>query len=341
MTRTPLVLGVLLAATSSAHAGKLCLVSGTEVTLHGVTVKPSGEDPFEVSLHKVPASAEVPARCGGPITVHVTGAVELTARREDIWFRLSSDVRSPDGLVTAEKGAQVIDLCMRGDQVFGSAVMYADDVLEGEAKRPDILVRDVEIPCGSLTLDLVETTDPEPTAVDLADTDTHRYWELRNDDTLRVTLHARPNLKAKRRVVESPSCSGCIYLRQIALKKGWVKVASDGEGVTATGWVPTSKLKRIPDHTLVGHSYMCTGDHPGDNTFGFGGTPPGVKREGTVWSGTVIYASEGSGEWGRFALATRVTVRIQQGASWAQLTAVPGLDAAPGYVPVDTLTLDP
>jgi hypothetical protein len=345
-------LALWLVPASAQADGATCIVSGQAVTLQEVTVSPKGVDAFQLGLDSVPVQATLPARCGAPLALSVVGSIELEAKRDDVWLRVSRDVTSADGFVVLKRGARVIDACIVNGRVRASAITYSDDVLEGEAKRPTELVTGVEIPCSALTLDEVEDDDDDSddfmlgTKDPLATDGTHHYWKLPGEGT-QVVLRAKPNTATAGRLVMSPSCYGCINLRQINAKPGWLFVETMGEGVRARGWVQLAKLKRVPDTTGVGRSYGCTGDH-GGGTWGEGGATGSVQRWGVVRADTTIYASEGKHPWGRFAKAERVRVRTTPGAKWAELRHVPGLDGSPrgspwlhGKVALDALTLEP
>ncbi len=341
--RSPLVLLALVTLAAPALADKVCSVSGTSVTLYDVTVAPRGEDPFQLGLHDVPITATLPKRCGDAVTLHVTGSLELTAKREHVWMHVTRDVTTSDGMVTLKRGSSVVDACISGENVRAAASIHAGDVHGGEMKQPSVLVRDVEIPCDALTLDApADDSDPSPTP------GPHplSYWRLRGEAE-RVKLRAEPKPKARGHLVESPGCVGCIHLRHLSARRGWVFVEVENEGVSARGWARTDELRKVPASTGVGYSSMCTGSH-GGGTWGESRAKGSVEREGTVRADARVYREHGTGEWGRFAAATRVKVEITKGSLWAKLRRVPGLGGHPmgspwlhGHVLLDTVTLDP
>jgi len=338
-----LVVPLVLPALAHAADPPKCVISGKSVTIQNMDVKPAGVDAFQLGVRGLPVTAELPARCGAPVTLHVGGALELTASRSDVWFRLTRDFTTPDGLITAKMGAQAIDVCLKGDRVFASLVLYASDVLEGEHKRPDELVRDVELPCDALTLDAVADDREEKPEPDTGEEEILHNWETRGEAT-RVVLRPSVGTRARGYTVEAASCggSGCLNLVQVEAKKGWILAQMDGEGVTVRGWVPMYQLKRIPDDVGIGRSYGCYGDHGGGFVGGFG-FANSVDREGTVRKGTLVYAEEARGAWGTFVAPAHVKVRMTPGASWAYLIVVDGFDEVSvfGVIPTDTITFDP
>jgi hypothetical protein len=313
---------------------KVCAVSGKSVTLHEVTVSPRGEDAFAIDLFRTPATALLPARCGDALTLQLTGSIEATAKRKGVWIKLARDVKSPDGMILGKRGARVIDACVSGAQVRAKAIIGSDDVLEGERKQPDSFVSGFEVPCDALTLD--EVTFPDLNA-EVGSDGTDRYWRLRGE-AASVRVFADAMLGATSHVVEGPG-----HLREIKSKRGWVFAEIVGEGFAIRGWVPTAKLQRMPDDEAMIYGAMCTGDHD-HNDYNEIPAPNSVERTGIVRADTRVYANQGRGEWGRFTAATQIKVSIIKGESWARLLVVPGLSGAPwlaGYVPLDTIKLDP
>ncbi|HUS27667.1 MAG TPA: hypothetical protein VMZ53_04140 [Kofleriaceae bacterium] len=338
---------VLMLLVASAHADPArCAVVGSSVTLQEITVAVPHEEPFQLGLQAVPAIAHIPARCGAPLELDVRGAIAFTASRDLVRLRLTRKITTPDGLVTLERGAQVIDACMRGDVVVASAILEEDDVLEGEHKPADQFVRDVEVPCDALSLDVIESTTDDALPVD--DEEVVHRWELRGEAS-KIALYKQPNMKASARLLESPSCSGCIKLEEVKRTKHWLLVAAYAYGgsVEARGWVRRSLVKQIPGDVGIYGGLMCTGDH-GGGMFGEGAFPGAVEREGTVRMGTAVYLGDGTGMWGTFSRDEHVKVRFVPGSWWAELRVVPGLDGDPmgspwlhGNVRLDTVTLDP
>jgi hypothetical protein len=345
------VLRILLAVAfvaivaSPALAGdtEACVVTGKSVKLEEVSVKPPGSEAFTLDIYELPVSAVVPARCDDPMRLHVGGALEFAASRDGIWLWVTRDITTADGMMTIGRGAAVIDACIRDGHVIATVIMAASDVLEGEHKRPDQYVRNVEIACDALTLDSSVFDDDE----DDADVDTDSYyetavyWGTRRGSKLALRAEPKTNLAA--RVIEDATCEGesCFSgLREIGRRGAWVQVeVTSFYGVRVRGWTTTKQLKRTDDASFG--SFGCTGDHGhGMGGFGFGGS--GAVREGTVRRDTVVYAEPASGAWGRFTTPTRVKVYVTPKERWATLVSVPGLsDGAYGVIPLDTVTFDP
>jgi len=339
-----LVLLLLVGAGSRAYADAPkhgCVVKGTSVTLEQVSIQPVGDTAIELGLAGVPVEARLPVKCGAPLDLRVGGSLAFRAKRDHVWLTVARDITSSDGLVSARKGAHVIDACVRGDRVIASAVTYSDDVLEGEAKPADEIVTPFDIPCDALVLDTIALPDA---VLDPGASENDHYWKLRGERS-KIALHVAPSAASPTRILESPSCSGCIQLLEVTVKKDWVEVEVGGEGVTATGWVKRSAVERIPDDTRGGRGYMCSGNHGGG---GWGESPAigSIERDAIVAAGTHVFTGPGTGLWGVFALDTRVKVRIHPGSPWAELRRVPGLDGDPpgspflnGQVPLDSVKL--
>ncbi len=345
MTRVLVIIALAIGA--RAARADTCVVRGSKVTLEKITVHPPGADAFTATIREVPAAATLPAKHGAPLTLEIGGALEFTATRDDVWLRLDRDMSWADGTVIAKRGARVIDAYVKGDRVIASAIIYSSDVLEGEKKRPFQVVRGLDIPCDALTLDLVEMKDddmleaakPKDAATKPADDAIAHTWELRNGRS-RLTLRREPKAKSTGFVLEEPNCDdGCIHVVELERKGAWIRVETFGEGFTVRGWAPAAELKRMPDDMAFSRIYGCYGDHETDedNMVWSAGT----KRDGTVRSGTIVYANDATGAWGRFASTTRVRVHVQPGSSWATLLGVQGVWHISGVVPLDTLTLDP
>lgn len=345
MARALVLLLLLVGAASPASADAPkhgCIVKGSSVTLEKVSVQPVGDTAIELGLVDVPVEARLPTRCGAPLDLQIRGSLAFRAKRDQVWLTIARDITSSDGLVSARKGAHVIDACVRGDRVIASAVTYSDDVLEGEAKPADEIVTPFDIPCDALVLDSIALPDDAVLAMGSSVND--HYWELRGEAST-ISLYAAPRAGSSRRTLESPSCVGCIQLRELTVKTDWVEVETSGEGVTATGWVRRSAVKRIPDDTLAGHGYMCSGNH---GAGGWGESPVigSIEREAIVAAGTHVFTGYGTGRWGTFVVDTKVKVRIHPGTPWAELRQVPGLDGDPsgspflhGEVPLDSVKL--
>lgn len=315
-----------------------CIVNGTAVKLEEATVQPPGYEAFTVNLYELPVAAHLPTRCGDPLALHVGGPLELVAARENVWLHVTREVVTADGMVTVTKGAQVIDACIRNGRVFATAIMTADDVLQGENKRPDQVVRNVELPCDALSLD-VPVDDTDDAALPEEDPAEY-YWQTRRGN--KVVLRKEPTLKAAARRVEVESCDGeaCISgMRQLERRGSWVRLEAEHGGVRVGGWARTRDLKRTDEMFYGG--LFCSGDH-GRDTFGFGFSGSATIREGTVRKDTIVYAATAAGAWGRFVAPTRVKVLVRPNEPWATLTQVPGISGGwHGMVPLDTVTLDP
>jgi len=83
----------------------------------------------------------------------------------------ASDYPSPDGTVRLRRGAHLVNARVERESVVASAVLYANDVMEGENKDADEMASPVRIPCSLLTLGAVEVADEDRDAPE-----TTRQW---------------------------------------------------------------------------------------------------------------------------------------------------------------------
>jgi len=129
-------------------------------------------------------------------------------------------------------------------------------------------------------------------------------------------------------------------------QKGWKFVERTGEGVSVTGWMRRSDLKKSAEDVGIGRSGGCSGDHAGgqwSEGWGPGGRPPNLyEGPATVIAGSAVFSDPPKGEWAVFTAEGSVRVRYVPGEKWVTLREVPGLDGSPpgspwlnGYVAVD------
>ena len=362
-------------AVSATAPPRACTVHGQSVRLLDLRVWPAGLVNAECftpspafSVRDVPVDAFLPPCAGTPpdyrrvmisstaeppptpaaaTEILLTSPLAARARRGNVWFRLTRDITSRDGTVTARRNAQVVDACVRGDQVFASAILFSDSVDPGDNRPAPESVSAVEVPCDALTLDAGDA------ATSIGGDDVEPYpstgpmphdWQLAGEVSA-VALYVTPRAGAAAHEIAKPGTQASIYVRELEQRGAWLRVETRGEGVVARGWVPASELVRVPEGTMVGRSYGDEGHVP--TTVGsLGDSTPPVMRKAVGPRGTPVYTSTGS-TWATFVADTPVVVRDVAGASLVELTSVPGLvisqEAAglPAWVSRNTLRFDP
>jgi hypothetical protein len=320
----PRVLVVLALLLGRARAD--CIVSGEEVTVTHVIVRPG----LVVDVESVPVIATVH---GKTTALEVGGAIAFAGIvKQKLWYTADREVA--DGDVTLARGAHMIADRADGSMLVGRAVLYANDVMQGEDKPADESISSVRLHCDSFTLDWIGD-DSEPPALVSDDT----VWRLRKGNS--IVLRTQPSDSAPGVRISYPTCgdSSCIALAGIERRAGWIKVGEQSEGVTVTGWVRRSKLVRVPDdEAALGHSYGCFGDH-GDRRFAMSFGP--APRLARLKVGTQIYAQPNSGVWAAVQQAVDVKVSFAPGEYWARIERLPNVEIVTGeaYVPVASLIL--
>lgn len=319
-----------------------CIIAAHALSLLDVTVHPVGDQPFQTHIHELRTAAELPAKCGDPISLTFTGDLEFAGTRTQVWMSVARDFTTRDGLVTLRKGSKIIDACERDGRVFASAVLYADDVLEGEHKPGSEVVHDVELPCDAISLEPLDYPDdmfgvPDDGTHD--DEEPAPLYHYEGQQT-HLLLRRKPDARYGGHVIESGAFGSTTFV-ELERKGEWILVEDSSEGVSVRGWIKRSLLKRDPDEYALGRSYGCWGDHDtGVSGFGFGGNA--VEHEALIRVGTTMYAGDGTAPWGVFARQARIKVWITPGSLWAHVSHVDGLsDSILGKVSIGALKLDP
>jgi hypothetical protein len=322
-------LGPVRAARAEPRA---CVVRGTSVTVERVTVRPSTGGAFTVAIEDAPVVATVPAT--GPTRLEVGGVIAFEGTVSKVWYSLTDDVVTADGLVTLLRGAHVVGGRAKDGTLRGDAVLYASDVMQGEAKDPDEAVSAVEVGCDHLTLDWTGDVGDPTLGGDGSS------WHTRGSRTA-ITLRAQPSARAASVAVRSNVCGGteCLHLTELDRRGAWRKVGMANEGVMVTGWVRAAELAKDPEGRGLGYGYGCTGDHASDEMFGFTGGPSPVTAR--IRPGTQIYALPGKGAWASVTRDAEFRVRMA-GADWATVDSLPGISGhPPAFVPRAALILTP
>ena len=301
-----------------------CVIDGSEVTLLRIAVKGGiVVDVAGVPVVARPGRDATAVEVGGPIAF--AGTVV-----HPIWYSAAREIKA--GQVTLSRAAHLIGTRADGDVLVGDAVIYADDVMQGEIKRADELVANVRVRCDALSLDWFR--DDHPPAI----TGDGSAWGPRAKTNV-LWLHAQPKTGAPAVRYSYPSCGdgSCIALAGIARRGGWLEVGVRNEGVMVTGWVPVATMKRFPDdNDVLGKTYGCSGSHENHVRFVLPGPPP---RDAHLEIGTQIYAAPNTGIWATVQQEIEATVSYAAGDFWARVDRMPGLDLREGeaYVLVSSL----
>jgi len=230
-------------------------------------------------------------------------------------------------------GAEVVSARAEGRAVIASVVMWSDDVLDGENKDPEEIVRDVRIPCDALTLGGAGDEDEKEESEVFGDGDAgdeahDAVWWWTRGARRKVQLRAWPRAHAPA-VTISTAYEGeqLFFFRQVGERRGWLRVTRGGAGARVTGWIRRGALERR-DEMVVGRSTMCTGRHgPGmGGRGGFGGHPPRIRYKGParLRIGARIETSEGY-PFGTVKQDVSFGVVLIEGAVWAEVSAIPGV----------------
>ena len=320
-----------------------CVIRGDHVRLERVVVHLKDTEEFDVDVKDATVAMTLPTEAGGPVGLVVDGAFSFTASRANAWLAIISDLSTAGGMVTLRRGSRLVDVTADGDMVVGSAVMDADDVLEGEDKDPDEVVTPVRVPCRLLVAGGVEADDRQ------ADEDyppSDVWWKPKGPESeaAAVQLRASRSTDAPSVLYRTPHCLGpsCISLEQIEDADDWLLVGRSGSGVTVTGWVPRSQIEKLPPGDGAWRSYGCHGHH-GRGFRGRSKTPAGwYEGPAAVRAGTRVFADPPEGEWAVFTRDTPVMVSYDRKEEWVWLYQVPGLgEWVPAFVPVERVTFPP
>jgi hypothetical protein len=322
-----LLAGLTIALTAAtAHAGKTCVIAGTRVSMSKVTVA-ARSGPFEVSVANVAATVTATGRTA---TIEVAGVIGFKGVvTQKIWYALKRGLTADQ--VTFTPSANFVGDRAVGDQMFGSAVLHASDVMEGEDKAPDEAASQIAVHCDDLTLDW----SADRTDATIAGTGTTYLTRT----TSAVLLHREPSDRAAGVTVAS-TCEdqGCLFLELIARRGDWVELGVANEGVAVVGWVRESVVKRAPASVGFGFSYGCAGDH-GDGTVMYGDSPTLKHHAVRLDPGAALYTAANGEIWANVLHTFELDVVYADGDRWGEIRALPGvgLGSTRSYVPVSSL----
>ncbi len=328
--------GALVAWTGIAGAAPkpACIVGGDHITLDHVIVHLDSGATLDLLVQDVPIVATLGTKA--PVALAIDGAIAFRATTASVWFSLVTRTTSSDGLVVMGAWSRFVADHADGADMIGNAVIYSDDVMQGEAKSPNELVANLRVACDRLSLEW-GSTEQLPDA-----TRDGTQWQSVNGKN-RLVLYREPKLGASSVVYSSPSCIGsCFSLVGISHRDGWREVAAHNEGVAVTGWVPERELTLVPNDVGLGYSYECAGHHF-DSRFNslFFDATPAISTQIKV--GTTIFATPGKDAWAIVRTNTTFDVVKTPGSAWAEVIRIPGI-ARPGlraYVPVSALVSAP
>jgi hypothetical protein len=323
-------LTIVLAA-ATAHADNTCVISGKNVSMSKVTVT-TRSGSFDVRLSNVAATVTA---AGNGVTIDVAGVIGFKGLvAQKIWYAVKRDFTADQ--VTFTRSANFIGDHAVGDEVFGSAVLHASDVMEGEDKIPDEAASLVAVHCDDLTLDW----SGDRTDAKIAGTGTS--YLTRKTTTL--VLHREPKDSAAGVTVATPMCEGegCIFFELISRRGDWLELGVANEGVAVVGWAREGALKRAPAGEGLGYSYGCDGHHGGGMVM-YGDSPTRKHHTVVLDKGTAIYTAPDGDAWATALQTFELDVVYADGDRWAEVRAIRGVDLAArsSYVPVSSLHAPP
>lgn len=287
-----LIFGPTLAAAAP------CVVSGTDATFERVRY---GKDEFEeLGVNGMPAALVVPARRMGWAHGVFRGAVGFSGRVYNPWYTVMKPLTLLSGMLQLKPGAQVVNVYGDARGVHGDIVVWSDDVLRGEDKEPDEVLRDVALPCDALSLDDVDAPEDADADADAGlenTTSTEEeppWWGPRAGDTNAHRLYAAPRFDAPSVRYMAPHSEGKVYrpaleLEEVGRVRGWVRLrigaVTDFAG-QFVGWAPRAELVRMP--WGGSRSAGCHGQHFRYSEGGRGSSGVVLTGEVTVDSGLVL-----------------------------------------------------
>ena len=334
------VFSVLLAAlVRPAEGSASCLVRGSRAVIQDVIVQPLNASAFRLNVFEVPVAAEIPQGWSAPVKLKVTGALAFNAVRKNVWMTVVGDHSSDDGVVQMHRGARITHAHLQREQVIATAALYANDVLEGEDKAPDVMVFPVTVPCSLLTLDFMEMDDAESVASESGET---LWWQPKSYRSA-VQLFAKPTVASKSVQLTSPFCVDCLEMKEVGVSASWLQVETTGEGVTVRGWVRRSALQRKA--SAGGQGQGCAGDH----NRGLGGVHrarrPAYDGPAEVRAGTQVFSNPPLGRWAVVTTDIEVNVHYVHGEGWVELREIPGIESSPeglialhAHVPLESVS---
>jgi hypothetical protein len=328
VTSSSLLAGLtIVLAAATAHADKKCVIRGSNVSVSRVTVT-TRSGSFDVSVANVAATVTA---AGSSAMIDVAGVVGFKGIvAQKIWYAVKRDFTADQ--VTFTRGANLIGDHAVGDELFGSAVLHASDVMEGEDKPADEVASQVTVHCDDLTLDWSgDRTNP-------TNAGTGTTYLTRKASSL--LLRREPKDGAPGVTVATPSCEGdgCLFLELIARRGAWLELGATNEGVAVVGWVRETAVKRAPGNELFGYTYGCDGHHGGGMVM-YGDSPTTKHHAMVLDRGNAIYAAPDGDTWATVLQPFELDAVYADGDRWAQVRRLPGVDlaATPSYVPVASL----
>lgn len=318
--------GFALAAPADAAP---CRVTG-ELTAE-VTVRPGAGAPFDVGVWRTPATAELPARVGQPAAVTVLGDLRFRAEIARPEVSLAREVVSLDGMAHLRRGARLLEARGSRDGVRATVVMASTH------GAPEVLFRDVALPCDALTLD-----DAEDIRIDKRDAEEEADFALYDGFRARaidrwrtigdrwVTLRARPEVGAPHHFLFATFCEQRFGLISLARRGEWLEVAQFGEEAVVRGFIRERELEPYEyDGTPVDPPKTCAPRPDRRQGRPVEQRADDLVGEARLSAGARIFAAAGRGEWARVARATEVKILWRRGARWVAVLHVDGLYGIP------------
>ncbi len=309
-----LALGVSAPGSVGAH----CRVKSRAGSIETVTVRPTGTQPFDVKLTKVPLSVAPPTQRGGVSSVHVAGPIEFSGEATRVGYLARWRVTTPGGLVRLVKGTVVDDLRAKGLGVIGDVVFEQSETYDKNHNAhlvDSVVAEDQPLSCAALNVD------------DGAQTNSSNFVRAKVQHyTPRVHELSFFQWPAKgRKVVVRINDPGSVFLNLLAERGSQLRLELRyHNGARVVGWVPRSLVQAVDaPGTLVGAG----------SGSGCGVARDFISRAGTyegpvvVRPGARIFADRKGHDWAKVPAGKPLKVNVlhNRGEKYAFIEKIPGI----------------
>ncbi len=336
--RSAVFVSVAAAVGAIPSPGHACTVTGENVTFgvggdfdRDVVIRPPGEDPFRVtSLVAERLAATIPSRPQDRTKIEVHGSIGFSATTGELTYVVGRQVETSAGMVKLYRGATLSRASALGDEVVASVN------IRGGAET----VESVHVPCDALTLKIRLASSPDHL------TSGDGTWWRPAGNSRRFTLRAKPEKAAPALVLVVRDPVGDrdgLSFQRLAVEGNWTQVAREGFKVVATGWAPTSTLRRLENRPDTGGGWAGSVEGPGYAGHGRSTKTWSYEGPAHLAVGATIFARPGRGPWATVEKDGVFEVHYNDGDPFAQVTSVQGVRGPelPAYVPIAAVKRDP
>lgn len=277
------LLSCLLSLVSSAHAAP-CVIKAPRATIASVAIHPKGEEPFHISLAKVPV--EVTPSAEGPAELLAKAPLRFTARHpmNKLGVQVARRTSLLDGRLILEKGLTPGFVNIETAAGTGQA-LEAGRIPVGLPLAELRPLQSPTLPCSALTVSGDGEQRQPPSLV------------LPEGPVAHVSTSEPISLYSERKRVAPWRIRLSQPLLVIARKGTWVKLqAKWSDGSSLQGWVPSElvTIRRGPlgagrfGQGMIGLGHLCSRSHgPAVATFQIHAHAPiHSKARGAVWAHT-------------------------------------------------------